>query len=201
MKTTRKQEILKEIEAAETDGERRALIEELKRRPFNRLDSMPFRRWNQQNIAEAIAAFITRHKYIPTIKDFKADITLPTHVSVKKAFGISLKEYLDKSYPEYRQCSLRYNYSKSPEEWLQFFIHNYNLLKPSKSESYNSLRPKGSPTWRSIAKLCGAKTWSELKHVAEVVDYDKLGNVINRDIKLIAVSHNDLTIELGVGKL
>jgi hypothetical protein len=51
------------------------------------MESKPFRRWNQNNIIEAIEQFKISNGRYSAIKDFKHNRNIPTHMSVNKFFG------------------------------------------------------------------------------------------------------------------
>ena len=59
---------------------------------------LPFYSWSEDAIRDAVEQFILDHGRVPTATDFKKR-GLPPHTVIKKRFGITLQEWLNKCYP------------------------------------------------------------------------------------------------------
>ena len=62
---------------------------------------------------------------------------------------------------------------KSKEEWLEFFIKEYNRIHPTSGNEYNSARTKKSPRWQSIAALYEIRKWKDIVSLSSMPIYVK----------------------------
>ena len=161
------------------------------------LEDMPFTQWSERTIFDTVDQFILDNGRSPTVREFDKR-GMPPHPVIKNRFGITTREFLDKYYPTQRRCDSNLYYTKSKEEWLSFFMHSYNSLKPTSAEHYNKERPKGSPTWYVYAKLYGLSKWNELLEFAKLDRYKKGVKIIPKGKSIFnVISHNDLLIALA----
>jgi len=159
---TRKQALHKALELLTDEAAKEKIVDIL--------SDMPFTGWSEKTIFDTIDQFIIDHGRIPTATDFKKK-GLPPHPVIKLRFGITLREFLNKHYPSQQLSDSKIFGHKSKEDWQAFFIKNYHLIKASSAEEYNAARPKGSPSWGTIARLFGITKWLEWLKFCEIVPY------------------------------
>ena len=90
---TRKQALSAAIEALNATGQTEAaeILHKLS-------EELPFFSWSEDAIYDAVEQFILDHGRVPTTTDFKKR-GLPPHTVIKRRFGITLQEWLNKNYP------------------------------------------------------------------------------------------------------
>ena len=59
------------------------------------IDELPLNRWTEAAIRDSVEQFILDHGRVPTATDFKKR-GLPPHTVIKKRFGITLQEWLNR---------------------------------------------------------------------------------------------------------
>ncbi|MCL2703166.1 MAG: hypothetical protein FWE91_06120 [Defluviitaleaceae bacterium] len=147
---TRKQALYKAMEVI-TDANTNAKIQEI-------LDDMPFTKWSERTIMDTLDQFVLDNGRNPTATDFKVK-GMPPHPVIKLRFGINLKEFLSKYYPTIRHSKSQFYYTKTNDEWKDFFIAEYHNIKPTSSAGYDKNRPHSTPCWYTIATMYGVKGW------------------------------------------
>ena len=161
------------------------------------LSDMPFTGWSERTIFDTVEQFILDNGKPPTVREFDKK-GLPPHPVLKLRFGLTAKEFLDKYYPTEKKCDSDIYYTKTKEEWLSFFIHNYNSIKPTSAEQYNQERPKDTPTWHMYARLYGLSRWNELLEFAKLERYKNGVKIVPKGENILnIISHNDLLIMLS----
>ena len=126
------------------------------------LSELPFAQWSQAAIFDACDQFILDKGRLPRLRDFNR-AGLPSHPTVKNRFGLSLRQFLDRYYPPATGIPTRSPYGGRPaSHWLDIFQREYRSLLPKSAAAYNAQRPKGTPSWATLAKMLGLKTWREL---------------------------------------
>jgi hypothetical protein len=86
---------------------------------------------------------------------------------------MTLREFLDKHYPDQKLCSSKIYFTKTREDWHELFIAEYHVIKPGSAEEYNSNRPEGSPSWQTIAKMFEIIKWLDWLNFCEITPYVK----------------------------
>ena len=159
---TRKQALHKALESV-SDEAVRSKIREI-------LEDIPFTNWTERTIFDTIDQFIIDNGRTPTVTDFKKK-GLPPHPVIKLRFGMTLKEFLVKHYPQDRQCDSKIYYAKSREEWQEDFLEQFDVIKPYSAEVYNSKRCEGTPSWATVARLFGITKWLGWLSFCKVAPY------------------------------
>jgi len=156
---------------------------------------IPITSWTKETIFDTLTQFANEHGRNPTTTDLKRNKKtnrLPPHTVIKHRFAMNTKEFLLEYYPPKSQSKI---YSeKSNEEWIAFFKNEYERIKPTSSEEYNSKRTKDSPSWQTIAGLNNMFLWSEIKEKLTLSTYNKQKKEIPKNsINLIIDRQDNLT--------
>jgi len=159
---TRKQALHKALEAL-TDETAKAKIAEI-------LDDMPFTGWSERTIFDTIDQFIIDHGRIPTVTNFKKK-GLPPHPVIKLRFNMTLREFLDKHYPDQKLCSSKIYFTETKEHWRDLFLADYHENKPCSAEEHNATRACGTPSWQTIAKMFGVMKWVDWLNYCDIIPY------------------------------
>jgi len=159
---TRKQALHKALEIL-TDETTKAKIAEI-------LDDMPFTGWSERTIFDTIDQFIIDHGHTPTVTDFKKK-GLPPHPVIKLRFNMTLREFLDKHYPNQKLCSSKIYFTETKEHWQDLFLSDYHTNKPCSAEEHNAKRTSGTPSWQTIAKMFGVMKWVDWLNYCEIIPY------------------------------
>jgi len=162
---TRKQALHKALDALVHDELACKKIREL-------LGDMPLVNWSEESIFDTIDQFIIDHGRIPTVTDFKKK-GLPPHTVIKLRFGVNLRAFLDMYYSTEKLNNSKAYFTKTREHWQEFFITEYHAIKPGSAEEYNSNRPKGSPSWQTIAKMFEIVKWLDWLNFCQITPYIK----------------------------
>ncbi|MCL2218103.1 MAG: hypothetical protein FWB91_13950 [Defluviitaleaceae bacterium] len=149
---TRKQALHKAFEAL-TDEAAKKKIAEI-------LADMPFTGWSESTIFDTINQFIIDHGRPPTTTDFKKK-GLPPHTVIKLRFNMTLREFLNKHYPDPKLCSSKIYFAKTKEHWQNIFLNDYRNNSPSSAAEHDANRTKNTPTWQTIAKMFGITKWTD----------------------------------------
>ena len=140
---TRKQALHKALEIL-TDKEAIGKIQEI-------LEELPFTNWSERTIFDTIDQFVLDNGRNPTATDFIPK-GMPPHPVIKLRFGINLKEFLAKYYPQPE---------KNKEEYKRIFIEEYIRISPKGANEFNQKRGENIPTWGTFAKMLGFNKWLE----------------------------------------
>jgi hypothetical protein len=159
---TRKQALHKALGVL-TDEDAKEKLREL-------LDELPLVNWTERSIFDSIEQFICDRGRVPTVTDFKKK-GLPPHTVIKLRFGLNLREFLDMHYPDEKLCASKIYFSKTREQWQEFFISEYHRIKPGSAEEFNSKRPDGKPSWQTIAKMFGVIKWIDWLNFCGIIPY------------------------------
>lgn len=147
---TRKQAISLAIQALSQDGQNEEAIRIL----HTILEEMPLNRWTEDAIRDSVEQFILDHGRVPQCRDFKKR-GLPPHPVIKNRYGITLREWLEKNYPQ-EVPPLSEAHSKATED----FVREYLRIRPVSGEDYNARRARpASLCWMTIAKYNHTRRW------------------------------------------
>ncbi|MCL2854050.1 MAG: hypothetical protein FWE21_00360 [Defluviitaleaceae bacterium] len=128
------------------------------------LDHMPFMGWSEQTIFDTINQFIIDNGRPPRTAEFKKK-TLPPHTVIKLRFGINLKDFLEKHYPQNQPSPSRPYSHQTKEHWQAQFIDDYIKNRPPSARQHNAVRTQGTPSWQTISTMFGIQKWRDwLKH-------------------------------------
>ena len=178
---TRKQALHKALEVL-TDEVAKAKVAEI-------LEDMPFTGWSERTIFDTIDQFIIDHGRIPTVTDFKKK-GLPPHPVIKLRFNMTLREFLDKYYPDQKLCSSKIYFTETKEHWRDLFLTDYHNNKPCSAEEHNANRTNGTPSWQTTAKMFGVMKWVDWLNYCDIIPY-----VNNREHNRNTVNTPPLTIK------
>jgi len=159
---TRKQALHKALEVL-TDETAKAKIAEI-------LEDMPFTGWGERTIFDTIDQFIIDHGRIPTVTDFKKK-GLPPHPVIKLRFDMTLREFLDKHYPDQKLCSSKVYFTETKEHWRDLFLIDYHENKPCSAGEHNASRTKGTPSWQTTAKMFDVPKWVDWLNYCDIIPY------------------------------
>jgi len=152
-------EAIKLIRTAKIDPEKRELI--IKKLELC-VSELPFASWSEEAIFDACEEFIRENGRGITTKDFERP-ELPSHPTIKNRFGMTAKEFRDLYYP-LKERLPRSRYANHPASyWTERFISEYNRIRPMGQKEYDVKRDCNYPSWATIARMNGVKTWSALQ--------------------------------------
>ena len=120
------------------------------------MEELPLNRWTDGAIRDAVEQFILDCGRVPTVSDFKKR-GLPPHTVIRQKYGIALREWLDRNYPDRLDMK-----EKSRAEATEAFVRDYLCLMPKSAEEYNRKRTQGSPCWYTVAVYNGVHCWRSL---------------------------------------
>lgn len=165
---TRKQALEAAIELLSSRRECTEIVEKLEECAAE----LPFAGWSEEAIFDACDQFIYEHNRLPNTRDF-AGKGLPSHTVIKHRFGVNVSEFRKKYYGDLHTRGSSVFGDRAPDEWAALFVEEYTRLKPASAADYNRLRPKHIPSWTTIAKMLGAKSWVELRNSLNLPPYKK----------------------------
>ena len=131
---------------------------EVHRKLVEIVGEMPFTSWSRETILDTLEQFSMEHGRNPTVSDLRRN-GMTAHPVIKKRFGVNAKEVLQQYFPPACDCP-RFA-GRSREQWRDFFVEQFALLKEQTAENYNRHRPSGTPTWATVAGMYGCTKWSE----------------------------------------
>lgn len=151
------------------------------------IDDMPFTWWSERTIFDAIDQFILDNGRTPKTRDFVKKC-LPPHTVIKLRFGLTLKEFLNKYYPENKLCDSKIYSNKNREEWQAVFVEEYCKNKPTSGEEYNKNRAYGRPSWATVARLFNIVKWSEWLDFCAIPPHSKVHQQVATKKTVFAVT-------------
>lgn len=173
---TRRQALSRAVRLLSADGENKELcgvLEELQR-------ELPLARWSRASILDAIEDYICEHGCLPRPKDMGSGLGLPSHMTVRKFFGMTVMEFEETYFPDYvHRCASSVYHRHDREYWLNNFKRQYERMGRPTMEVYQKEREAGTPCAAHIKKLAGAKTWGELVQMCDAAQ-EKNGGRRNR---------------------
>lgn len=120
------------------------------------------KRWTEMAIKQAFDEFIEEYGRLPTktemYEKYKGDF--PRALSVKLTTGLTMGEYFEKNYTEFRN---KIGYGKVPKEcWIEDFKKQYKEYNYPTEAQYNKMRNGNTPNTQTLAKTVGVSTWREV---------------------------------------
>lgn len=119
-------------------------------------------KWTEMAIKQAFDGFIEKNGRLPTEAEMYAKYNgdFPRLLSVKLTTGLTMGEYFEKNYTEFRSKS---GYEKMPKEyWIEDFKKQYIEYNYPTEAQYNKMRNADSPNTQTLAKIVGVSTWREV---------------------------------------
>ena len=133
------------------------------------IDELPHNRWTEAAIRDAVEQFILDNGRPPMRTDFKKKC-LPPHSVIKRRFGLTLQEWLDRNYPT-EKTPLDELHAQATQE----FIKEYLRIQPVSAEDYNARRAHPSRGWYAIAKYNHTRRWRILLEKLSLPVYNNRG--------------------------
>lgn len=178
---TRKQALSLAIQALSEKGQNEeaiGILESIRK-------EMPFLKWSEDAIWDAVEQFILDHGRVPRPTDFNR-VGMPSHTVVQAHFGMTTLEWLEKNYPTEKLTE-----EEARDRLLQAFIQDYLRVKPKSARDYNANRAKGLMGWHSVVLRCGVKTWRELLEKLRLPIYNNVNNRKSIKFKVNVYTHYD----------
>ena len=95
---TRKQAIFKVIlKIRAQKGQNEALIAKL----TEIADAMPFVKWSEGTVRDCVEQFMSNHKRLPTVTDFRVKDGMPAHTIFPYLFRMTAHEWMERNFPTY----------------------------------------------------------------------------------------------------
>jgi len=139
------------------------------------LEELPYSKWSREAIFDACDQYCKdKGRTYLTMADFVSS-EMPSHPTIKNRFGMTAKEFRDTFYPLPNQSGKHAWYNKkSPQEYIDDFIKQYQTAEPKNGDEYNKTRPKGYPTWSVIARMNDTKAWKPLLKKLGLIKEEKM---------------------------
>ena len=128
---------------------------------------LPFFRWSEDAIFDAVEQFILDHGHPPTVTDFKKR-GLPPHTVVQRRFGVTLQEWLNQHYPT-RKPSADAHRAQVTEAFVREYLH----LRPVSAEDYDARRMAPARCWYTVARANHTHRWRGLLEKLELPVYSR----------------------------
>jgi len=126
------------------------------------IGELPLTAWSEATIFDTINQWIFENGKIPSTRDLTRK-GLPPIPVIKNRFKMNAKAFLNQYYPKPKPlCSSTYYGDKTEEEWVSDFVAQYKSVRPRAAVEYNQKRADGSPTWATVAAICGLQKWNDL---------------------------------------
>lgn len=126
---------------------------------------MRTRKWTETAIKLVFDDFIKEHDRLPTKYEMyeKYSGKFPRPLSIKLTTGITIGEYFRLYYPTYlNRCQSRVYGKQTKEYWIENFSQQYAQLGEPPKDEYDKLRASGTPNSKTLTRIVGVSTWSEL---------------------------------------
>ena len=123
------------------------------------------RKWTKNTINQAFDEFVKKYDRLPTREEMykKYRGKFPRPLSVKIAFDMTLSEYFNTHYSIYlNRCQARIYDKRTKEYWVEDFKKQYIEYDYPVEAVYNKLRNPKTPNTRTMAKIIGVTTWTEV---------------------------------------
>ena len=122
------------------------------------IDELPLNRWTEAAIRDSVEQFILDHSRVPTATDFKKR-GLPPHTVIKKRFGITLQEWLNRDYPVVKPSE-----EEKRTKATEAFVLDYFRIQPKSADEFNARRARpgriaGTPSPSATTPAAGAIYW------------------------------------------
>ena len=149
---TRKEALQRAILALSADPAQAEAVEKLR----DLLAELPIIHWTDKAISDRVEQFVAENGRPPIPSEFR-NAGMPPHAIFRERYGITVKQWLAIHYP---------SANPSPEElarqYTEQFIEEFHRLQPTSAKAYNKNKAPGVKCWRTVARLYGDITWTQL---------------------------------------
>lgn len=186
--------ILNTYEQTEEIAEIRVKVQEI-------IKELPFTAWSESTIFDTIDQWIIENDKIPSTRDLTKKGLPPVPV-IKNRFKMLAREFLDTYYPKVEPLckSERYGY-RTKEDWLIDFKKQFESIKPQSASEYNKHRSQGSPTWFTIASICGLSKWNDLLRYCNLHRAEKDHQTSRKASRMDFTINRDVDIDKALSSL
>ena len=147
---------------------------------------LPFYSWSEDAIQDAVEQFILDHGRVPTATDFKKR-GLPPHTVIKKRFGITLQEWLNRDYPVVKPSE-----EEKRTKATEAFVRDYSRIQPRSADEFNARRTPGTHCWYTVAVYNHTRSWRKLLAKLELPIYNNIAVPrVKPDLKVSVISDTD----------
>lgn len=129
---------------------------------------LPFFSWSEEAIRDAVEQFILEHGRVPTATDFKKR-GLPPHTVIKKRFGVTLQEWLNRYYPVVKPTEEEIRVKATDA-----FVKDYLRIRPKSADAFNAGRTPKSHCWYTVAVYNHTRSWRKLLAKLELPVYNNV---------------------------
>lgn len=124
------------------------------------VEELPFARWSRAAVLDACEMYLQTHGAL-TVGDFHPP-ALPSRSTLERIFKMSARVFRDAYFPRSSsRCNSPYRH-RPPQEWRKCFIEDFYRVQPSSGADYNARRAGELPSWVTVARRLGHKTWRAL---------------------------------------
>ena len=147
---------------------------------------LPFYSWSEDAIYDSVEQFILDHGRIPTATDFKRR-GLPPHTVIKKRFGITLQEWLNRDYPVTKPSE-----EEKRTKATAVFVRDYFHIQPKSADEFNARRTPRTHCWYTVAVYNHTRSWRKLLSKLELPIYNNIDVPrVKPDLKVSVISDTD----------
>lgn len=167
---TRKTALLRAIQALAPIESEASTVLKLK----EMLDEYPSSHWSKLKIIDAFRQWVADHGQVPSATTIDADRSLPSHSTIKQAFGITAAEFMALQFPTGERPIRISSYgSKTAKEWGDALRQDFIRVGAIGATDYNKKRSRGMPVYQVIMRILDVATWSELAAEIDLPDQIK----------------------------
>lgn len=163
----------KEIKHPKTSKKKREIYAEMLVKLKEIDDEIFLHGWSQKAILDAVEQFILDNNRYPFTPDFVSTNYLPNPPLVRVHFGINIKDFMNRLFPNRVEESAIQRKEQFTKEWKEKFTEYYLTEYPPSMTYYNKHRPKGFPTIQSICNKTGIADWDEWLEYCGIADVKK----------------------------
>lgn len=197
---TRKQAMMRVCEILNT-YEQTEEIEEIQAKMREVMGELPLTGWSEATIFDTIDQWVLENGRAPSTRDL-ARKGLPPVPVIKNRFQMNARAFLDRYYPKPKPlCSSAHYSGKTKEEWVAGFVEQYKSIRPRSAVEYNQRRAADSPTWATVASICGLQKWNELLTYCQLDKPKPLAVVGRKQTNASFRIHRETDVERVLAKL
>ena len=128
----------------------------------------------------------TGHGRVPTTTDFKKR-GLPPHTVIKKRFGVTLQEWLNRNYPVVKPSE-----EEKRTKATEAFVRDYYHIQPRSADEFNAKRTPRTHCWYTVAVYNRTHSWRKLLAKLELPVYNNIDVPrVKPDFKVSVISDTD----------
>lgn len=138
------------------------------------LDEYPSPHWSKLKIIDAFRQWVADHGQVPSSTTIDADRSLPSHSTIKQAFGMTASEFMALQFPSDERPIRISNYgSKTAKEWGDALRQDFIRVGAIGATDYNKKRSMDMPVYQVIMRILDVATWGELAAEIDLPDQIK----------------------------